>query len=97
MMFERIMVWKYDEAPADLKSNYRGPANPTWLALIPASIYGNDLDDAIRKQMGAVQLSKYCNDAGDFVYAGSDPIEAFLTAVASVERGEIKRSSTTSS
>lgn len=97
MTFDRIMVWKYDEAPANFKPKNQGPPNPAWLAFIPASIYGNDLGDAIQKQMGDARLSKYCNGAGDYVYTGSDPIETFLSIVASSGRGEIKRSSTTAS
>ena len=43
MRLDCIKVWKFDEAPAELKVGYRGKGRPQWLAFVPRSINGADL------------------------------------------------------
>lgn len=77
--FDLVKVWKFGEAPAHLRRWHSGASDPEWLALIPASIHGPDLDDAIREQSG-VDLGTYQTETGDFVYTGSSRLDLILVA-----------------
>jgi hypothetical protein len=71
MTLDMIRVWKFDEAPADLKRLHSGEQRPQWLVLIPASIYRLDMDAAIRAQSCGDELCEYQTKTGDIVYTGA--------------------------
>jgi hypothetical protein len=60
---------------------------PQWLALVPASLYGTDIDEIIAAQTGDGNAAKYLTDTGDVVYTGfcvsawlKKPIALFKTS-----------------
>ena len=81
MEFNRVMVWKFDAAPADLRALYQGAHSAKWLALIPRAIYGADLEATIRAHTETIDLDKRLTESGDVVYAGSSEAAHFLGAV----------------
>jgi hypothetical protein len=80
MKRDRINVWKFDDAPDHLKRWYGGSQSPQWIALIPDSIYGPDIDKAIRAQSELHDLHRYQTENGDVVYTGSARLDLFLHA-----------------
>ena len=80
--FERIMVWQFDAAPAELQGLHNRGYSPRWLALIPASIHGPDLARAIREQTSDISMDEYRTLSGDIVYVGSSGLAEILHAVA---------------
>jgi hypothetical protein len=66
----RVKIWKADEAPKSLRTLYIGPAIPEWIALVPGSLGGKDLDDMIVANVGDANLFRYTRPNGDTVYIG---------------------------
>jgi hypothetical protein len=75
---DRVMVWKFDTAPADLQALYAGTVSPRWVALIPAAIDGPDLQAAIEAQSG---VEKHSVEGGDVAYIGASDVTEFLELV----------------
>jgi hypothetical protein len=75
MTLDRVRVWKFDDAPADLRVLHKGKKPPKWLAFIPSAIHGTDLEEAIVAHTPVTDLDKYKTDAGDVVYVGSSDHE----------------------
>jgi hypothetical protein len=74
MTFNRVMAWKFDSAPAELRSLLNGRQSPSWLAFVPKKICGADLEQAIIAQTGLFDLDRHQTEAGDVIYFGfSDP------------------------
>ena len=78
MTLDRVMVWKFDAAPADLQALYTGTGSPRWVALIPAAIHGPDLEAAIEAQGG---VQKHSAGGGDVAYIGASDVTEFLELV----------------
>ena len=72
------MVWKMDDAPADLRALYVGEGTPQWVAFVPASLYASDLDQTITELSGQTGLSKQPTKDGGVVYFGSFSPVGFL-------------------
>ena len=81
MTFNRVMVWKFDSAPAELRALHNGRRSPGWLALVPKKICGADLNTAIIAQTGLIDLDRCQTEAGDVVYFGSSDAAPPLGAI----------------
>jgi hypothetical protein len=82
MASDRLMIWKFDAAPAALRLLREGSETPSWVALVPKAIHTADLDEAILAQTGPGGASRFAIDNGDVVYIGSCDVQAVLAAVA---------------
>jgi hypothetical protein len=71
MTLEHIKVWRFDDAPAELKVGCRSGKRPQWLALVPRSIKGSDLDEAIQARSEVESLFIHQTASGDVIYIGS--------------------------
>jgi hypothetical protein len=67
---DRIMIWGFKTAPAELRSLYCGASEPEWLALVPQSIYGPDIDDMMLRNSRELQVSRLETGDGDIVFTG---------------------------
>ena len=81
MSSDRLIVWKFDSAPAELRARHRGRQSPDWVALIPAEIGGADLEAVILAQAGLSALDRYQTETGDVVYFGSSDPSTLLGAI----------------
>jgi hypothetical protein len=79
MTLEHIKVWKFDDAPAELKIGCRSGKRPQWLVLVPRSIKGSDLDEAIQARSEVESLFTYQTASGDVIYVGSEKPSETLT------------------
>jgi hypothetical protein len=86
MAIDCIKVWKYEDAPAELKQGRRGSDTPQWLALIPRSLMGPDLSEAIQARSQTASLSSYQFDDGNIVITGSSREDVFMEAVSCTEQ-----------
>ena len=75
---DRLKIWKFEDAPADLSSKFTGAPQPEWLLLVPASM--PEVDQAIRRQPDLNSLWRYESEIG-VVYAGSSPLTVLLNSV----------------
>ena len=71
MKFDRLMVWRFADAPKALKSLHCEPETPEWLVLIPRDLDGTDLDVAILRGAKPGQIARYETPDGDIVYIGT--------------------------
>ena len=71
MKFDRLMVWRFADAPEALRSLHRGPDIPEWLVLIPRALDGADLDAAILQGAKPGHTARYETPEGDIVYVGT--------------------------
>ena len=67
---DRIMIWGFKAAPAALRSLYCGASEPEWLALVPQSIYGPDIDDMMLRHSRDLRVSRLETGDGDIVFTG---------------------------
>lgn len=82
MTFNRVMVWKFDSAPLELRALHKGRQSPSWLAFVPKKICGADLEAAIIAQIRLLDhLDRHQTEAGDIVYFGSSDSEPILGAI----------------
>ena len=77
---DRLVVWKFEAAPAELRGLSRLGGSPRWLALVPAGMVGPDLELTIRTQVGQMGLEVCRMPSGDVVYVGSSDVAEFLEA-----------------
>jgi hypothetical protein len=82
MASDRLMIWKFDAAPAALRLLREGSETPSWVALVPKAIHTPDLEEAILAQTGPHGATRFAIDNGDVVYIGSCDVQAVLAAVA---------------
>jgi hypothetical protein len=75
MAFDRIMVWKFDAAPARLQRLHDSSVSPEWMVLIPRRIYHADIDKAIIENGNAVAISRYETEENDVIYVGDAPVQ----------------------
>jgi hypothetical protein len=82
MKHDRIMVWKFDDAPIELQRLNGQSARPAWIACIPKQLHASDVDEAIRSQWGTAEILRYETSGGDVVYMGHSAVHRFLETVA---------------
>src|SRR5579863_8413816 len=68
---DRIMIWKFHDAPDKFRKMHRAAEPATWVAFIPRQIHGADVDEAIESRLGSDWASRYETDGGDVFYCGS--------------------------
>ena len=71
MKWDRLMVWRFADAPKALQSLHPEPETPEWLVLIPRDLDGTDLDVAILRGAKPGQIARYETPDGDIVYIGT--------------------------
>ena len=71
MKLDRLMMWRFADAPKALRSLHRGTGTPEWLVFIPRALSGIDLDEAILRPVEPGKVSRYETAKGDTVYIGS--------------------------
>jgi hypothetical protein len=81
-----IKVWKYENAPPELKRGFSNSDAPQWLALIPRSLMGPDLSEAIGARSQASSLVSYQFDEENIVITGSSREDVFMEAVSCTTR-----------
>jgi hypothetical protein len=79
---DRVMVWKFDDAPDEVRILHRAAEPTSWAALIPRQIHAADLDEEIHSRWGAAWVSRYETTDGDIVYCGSCAMTQFLEVMA---------------
>ena len=77
MQLDRIMIWKFAEAPPELRALNTNPEAPEWLALVPKALNSPDIDAAIQKHAGEGVL-RFETSGGDAVYIGGSPLVAAI-------------------
>src|SRR5271165_3051504 len=82
MTSDRVMIWKFSEAPFELQSLHRDSQAPEWVALIPKSMYGDDLDDAFRKCSDTRSIFRYQDADGDVVLMGISQVAELVEVLA---------------
>jgi hypothetical protein len=80
MKSDRIVVWKFALAPAELRRMHKDPKRPAWVALIPLAVHAADVDQAIRSQAGPEGVFQYETARGDVVYMGYGGLSQFFPA-----------------
>jgi hypothetical protein len=81
MAIDCIKVWKYEDAPSELKLGRGGSDTPQWLALIPRALMGSDLSEAMQARSQRASLLSYQFDDGNIVITGSTREDVFMEAV----------------
>jgi hypothetical protein len=71
MKSPRIEIWKLKDAPNELKLLYSEPGTPEWVALVPRTLSGPDLDQVMTGNAGGARVSRYTLQNGDIVYVGT--------------------------
>ena len=71
MKSPRLEIWKLSDAPKELKLLYSGPGTPEWVALVPRTLSGRDLDQVIAENVRGASVSRYTLQNGDIVYVGT--------------------------
>ena len=82
MKSDRVMLWRFAAAPKELRALHSSTAAPEWLVLVPRSLSGADLDQAISAGAEPGQLARYETSTGDVVYVGNSPIDRTLHRLA---------------
>ena len=70
-MSDRIMTWRFADAPLTLRSLHVSADEPEWLIFVPKSIQAADVDEAVRS---GGPVSCYPAVDGGIVYIGSAQI-----------------------
>src|SRR5579884_1218134 len=70
----RIMMWRFPEAPPELQALYKGANLPEWIVLVPRSVWGLDIDELITKQHRPDAVSRFELPNGDITYIGAVPM-----------------------
>jgi len=71
-----VFVLKLDElfdnvdSRSTIRALYCGASEPEWLALVPQSIYGPDIDDMMLRHSRDLRVSRLETGDGDIVFAG---------------------------
>lgn len=85
-MFEpnapRIMIWKFEDAPAVWRALYDRSTLPEWVAFIPATLGGADLEAEIRNRFANTTLSFHETESGDQVIIGVSALRAVFELIA---------------
>lgn len=70
MKSNRILIWRFADAPDELRRLFSESQMPEWVMLAPRAMCGEDLDQAVRRQADQLILSRHEMPNGDVVYAG---------------------------
>jgi hypothetical protein len=71
MKSPRVEIWKLSDAPKELQLLYSGPGTPEWVALVPRTLSGKDLDQVMAENAKRASVSRYAQPNGDVVYIGT--------------------------
>ena len=74
MKSDRLRMWRFTAAPKALRSLHRSEDEPEWLVLVPQTLVGTDLDEAIVKGAKIGQVARYDTPKGDVVYVGTSQL-----------------------
>lgn len=85
MPFNRIMVWKFNAAPAWLQRLYDASQNPEWIVFVPRTIHDADIHKAIFAAANVTTVGRYETDEGDVVYIGNAPLQQIPAMVAATD------------
>lgn len=66
---DRIMIWRFADAPAKLRALHARSGEPDWLVFVPRCVHSPDVDEEIAR--GATFVSRYDTAEGDIVYIGT--------------------------
>ena len=86
MESDRVMIWRFASAPESLRALHHNADTPEWLVLIPHSLDGPDLDEAILQGARPGQVTRYLTTDGDAVYVGTSQLDGFTQGLATLER-----------
>ena len=78
----RIMIWKYEAAPAQWRAFYDGLDVPEWLAVIPSSLHSPDLEQAIMDCQKGAEVAFYETTLGDRVLVGTCELRPVFEVIA---------------
>ena len=81
MGLNRIVTWRFAEAPAHLRSLHTKAVAPDWVVLVPRALQSSDVEEAIKG--GAISVACYDTPDGDLVYMG-------MTSVSPVPRENVQ-------
>jgi hypothetical protein len=87
MTSSRIMIWRFAEAPAELRSLHVNSDEPEWLAFVPRSLQAPDVDEAIMRGSGCI--SRYDTADGGVVYTGMAWVGLVSAGIATPHRRDI--------
>ena len=69
----RIMVWKFDAAPAHFQRLHHSSLSPEWMVLVPCGMYQPDIDRAIMEN-GSI-VNRYVTENKDVIYVGNAQVQ----------------------
>jgi hypothetical protein len=67
-MANQIRIWKSAEAPERLRLLQGAPQRSGWLAFVPLSLWGRDVEELIVRQAKSEDVLRYEMPNGDIVY-----------------------------
>ena len=82
MTSDRVRIWKFSEAPVELQAMSQDSQKPEWVALVPKSLYGPDLEEAFRERARTRTIVRYESPVGDIVLMGVSPIMELVEVLA---------------
>ena len=85
MKSDRLMIWRFADAPRTLTGLHCEVKTPEWVVLIPRALDGFDLDEIILRGTKPGQVSRHRTPDGDTVYIGTSKLDGLtqgLTALA---------------
>lgn len=86
MKSDRVMIWRFADAPEMLRGLHHAPEAPEWLILIPRALNGPDLDEMIVRGAKAGQVARYETPDGDTVYIGTSQLDGLPQGLAALAR-----------
>ena len=86
MKSDRLMIWRFADAPKTLRALHCKAETPEWVVLIPRALSGADLDDAILQGAQPGQLARYEMPDGDIVYLGTSRLDRLTQGLAALTR-----------
>lgn len=66
----RVLIWRFGNAPAELRKLYTRSGEPDWLAFVPSQLRDSELESVIRNTANT-QISQFETPQGDLVYVGT--------------------------
>jgi hypothetical protein len=86
MKSDRLMIWRFADAPKTLRALHHEVEMPEWVVLIPRALNGPDLDEAILKGAKLGQVARYETLDGDTVYIGISQLDGLTQGLAALAR-----------
>ncbi len=69
----RIKIWRFPDAPEELRSLCIEDQTPDWLALVPCCLADADVEKLMQRQIDPLHAARYETATRDVVYTGSSP------------------------